>query len=168
MVKSNTTKRTGGSRKASSYLNKLLSPALRRRGFAETEVISRWPEIVGSMLAANCAPERLVFRRGENTEGTLHVRAGGAIAVELQHLEPLVIEKINTYYGYRAVGRLQILQGPLPERGRTKKPPPALLDAAQEAEIEKSVAGTRDSPLRESLAALGRSIFADPSNRTKE
>jgi hypothetical protein len=37
--------------------------------------------------------------------GTLTVRVEGAFALELQHLGPLVIERINRHYGWACVGR---------------------------------------------------------------
>ncbi|MFQ5534070.1 MAG: DUF721 domain-containing protein [Sphingomonadales bacterium] len=161
-------KRSGKTRRASSLLGRAMSPALRRQGFAASEVVSRWPHIVGPVLAANCLPERLAYSAGENSDGTLHVRVAGAFAIELQHLEPLVIEKINTYYGYRAVGRLKITQGPLPARPGPRKRPASVLDPAQTTEIETAVADTHDDRLRESLTALGRAVFDRATNRSRE
>ena len=78
--------------------------------------------------------------------GTLHVRVGsGALALELQHLEPVVIERINTYFGYRAVERLKLVHGPLPaprgrapRRRRRRRP-------RDEARAEALVAGIEDA-----------------------
>ena len=168
MTKSRIEKRGGAARRAGSMISRVLDPALRRQGFAEIEVVSRWQTIVGPVLAARCLPERIVFPRGDNTGGTLHIRADGAFALELQHFAPVVIDKINTFYGYRAVERLKITQGPLPEPRTPRRAEIRPLDAAGEAEVAEAVAATRDAGLRQSLAALGRNVIGEKTGRREE
>ncbi len=156
-------RRGGGTRRVASIAGKVLGPALRRQGFAQSEIISRWPEIVGPVLAACSVPEQLAFADRTNAEGTLHIRVDGAFAIELQHLEPLVIEKINRFYGYRAVARLWITQGPLPRRRGTVRAALRPLGEDEEREIAEVVAGTRNSDLKQALAALGRAVTATES-----
>ncbi len=135
--------------------------ALRRRGLAEARVITDWPDIVGRAIAAGSCPERLVRGRGEAEGGVLRVRVAGGLALELQHLEPIVIERLNTYFGYRAVERLQIVQGPLPERPAPRRPAPPPIDPAREAALEAELAGVGDAELRLALAGLGRAVETD-------
>lgn len=161
-------RRGGGARRAASVAGKVLGPALRRQGFAQSEIVSRWPEIVGTVLAACSVPERLAFPDRGNAEGTLHIRVDGAFAIELQHLEPLVIEKINRFYGYRAVARLWITQGPLPRRRATARVPLRPLGEDEEREIEEAVAGTRNDDLKQALAALGRAVTATESGPDRD
>ena len=133
--------------------------ALRRRGFVETGVVTEWPVIVGEALAAETAPHRLVFARGSHSGGTLHVRVSGAFATELQHLAPLVIDRINGYFGFGAVARLTLTQGPVPARrragGRRPEPP---TDAAADAVLAARLEGIDDPALRDALEGLGRAI----------
>lgn len=145
-------------------LSRITDAALRKRGFAQSAVITNWAEIVGAELADHTAPQRLAFPRsgrGGRGGGTLHVRVAGALATELQHLEPLVLERINTYFGYQAVARLALEQGPLPPRrkGARRTPAPAL-DAEEEGLIEGAVSGVEDESLRRALAGLGRAVMA--------
>ena len=89
------------------------------------------------------------------------MRAGGPLALELQHLEPLVIERINRYFGYRAVAKLSFVQAPAtrPPRRATNAPPPepAGPDAAR---LAASLGGIEDEALRAALAGLGRAVLA--------
>lgn len=145
-------------------LSRITDAALRKRGFAQSTVITNWAEIVGAELADHTTPQRLAFPRsgrGGRGGGTLHVRVAGALATELQHLEPLVLERINTYFGYQAVARLALEQGPLPPRrkGARRTPTPAL-DAEEEGVIESAVSGVEDESLRRALAGLGRAVMA--------
>lgn len=110
-------KRSGlGAQTVGRSLNKIVRRAFGRQGFAEPGVLLRWPEIVGETLARFSLPERLAFPQGERSQGTLHLKVDGQFALELQHLEPLIIERINAFFGYGAVARIAILQAPIPER----------------------------------------------------
>src|SRR5262245_45580355 len=90
--------------------------ALGSKGYAEAGLFTHWAEIAGASLAASSLPVRLSFPRGKRDEGTLTVRCGGAAALELQHLAPSVLERINGHFGYRAVARLKIEQGAVSSR----------------------------------------------------
>ncbi|MBM3572322.1 MAG: DUF721 domain-containing protein [Alphaproteobacteria bacterium] len=132
-----------------------------KRGFARAALIGHWTDVVGAALARGSLPEQLVFPRGERANGTLYIRVDGPLALELQHLEPLVVERINGFFGYRAVGRLALRQGPLPRpKKRPLVPPPRKLSPGEEAQLAARVAAVADPALRAALENLGRSILA--------
>jgi hypothetical protein len=143
-----------------------LAPALAAQGFAAADVVVGWPDIVGERLAGVCAPVKLQWPRrppgidpdSRGEPATLVVRVEGAFALELQHLAPVIVERINTRYGWRCVGRLALRQGPLarPQRPRPVPQP----DAAMLARAEASVAGIADDGLRQALARFGAGVMA--------
>ena len=94
-------------------LRRVLEPAARRRGLAEAKLLTEWPTIVGPALATRCHPIRL-SSRSDRPGGMLVLHVAGAAALELQHSEPQILERINGYFGYGAVGRLRLIQAPLP------------------------------------------------------
>ena len=96
-----------------SLVSKMVRRSFWRRGFDEPTVVTQWPAIVGDALADRTLPLKIVFPRKERTGGTLHVRVEGPFAVELQHLEPLLIARLNAYHGYRALARLALHQAPV-------------------------------------------------------
>jgi len=131
---------------------------LGRRGFAEAGLIAEWAAVVGPVLARHTCPSRIAYRKGTRGDGTLHVRvASGAMAMELQHLEPIVLERVNAYFGWRAVAKLAIAQGPLPERKAKRPPPPTPAEAVPPAMSER-LALVEDEELRAKLEALARFI----------
>lgn len=142
-----------------SYLGRITRQALGKRGLSEAEVVLRWPEIVGEQLARQCLPEKLSYRRGA-AGGVLQVRVEPAAATVVQHLEPQILERVNTYYGYRAVVRLQLRQQPLPKPAPARRRRPRPLSERERAALERAVAGADDSPLRRALLALGASVLA--------
>jgi hypothetical protein len=139
---------------------KLTGPAFGRHGFAGGAIIAEWPAIVGESLAVHSAPERVSYPPGSTTEGTLRLRiARGGLATELQHLEPVLIERINGYFGYRAVARLRFVHGPLPERSAPKPPSTRPLTPEEERELAGQLAAVEEPNLRHVLEDLGRGII---------
>jgi len=143
-------------------IDNCLAPALAAQGFAGRSVVTFWPEIVGERLAERTRPLKIDWPRRRNGPGetadpaTLVVRVEGAFALELQQLGPIVLERVNTHLGWRAVGKLVLKQGPVSAPARPSAPPPP--DPAALARIAAQVAGVEDSGLREALTRLGRGV----------
>ncbi|MDQ4062019.1 MAG: DciA family protein [Pseudomonadota bacterium] len=141
-----------------------LKPVLGKRGFAAGEIVARWRAIVGAEIAAVSAPERIVWRRGrtdggEPLPGVLVLRVARAHAVDVQHLSGLIIERVNAYFGYRAVGSLRLRQVPLPP---AEPEPPATavpLGADTEAALGEALSPIADDGLRGALQRLGRAAL---------
>ena len=145
-------------------LPRAAGPALRRRGVIYARLVTEWSDIFrGDLIANGTRPERLVFSRGRKG-GTLHIRvASGALALELQHLAPQLIERLNLYLGKRLIAELRFRQGPLPPRPRPHVAPKPELPPAGEAELEDKLGGIRNEELREALRRLGRSVASRES-----
>ena len=150
--------RSGGPRPVSRVVARLVSQAFGQRGFVHAEILTRWPTIVGADLGSRSQPERLRPGAGDRA-GVLEVRAPGGLALEFQHRAPEIIERINAYFGYRAVARIAIVQGPvalapIPKR----RPPPAAPDPAADDAIATKLAAVADPRLKDALRALGRHV----------
>ena len=140
----------------------MLEPAARRRGLAEAKLLTDWPTVVGPLLAARCHPIRL-SPRSDSPGGVLVLHVAGAAALELQHSEPQILERINGYFGYGAVGRLRLIQAPLPRRKAIPLPTESRdLSDAEEIEIAAAVRDIREPDLRAALCELGRTLKARP------
>jgi hypothetical protein len=147
-------RRGGGLRALAASLPRVTGKAFGRRGLAEGGLVADWPSIVGAQLAAVSLPRGL-SRAGK---GTLTLRVESGHAVTLQHLEPLVIERINSYLGYPAVQRLRLQQGPLGGRPGPLRPPPAPLTDDEEDGLRARTATVNDKALRSALERLGRAV----------
>ena len=97
------------------YVPKIAKAAFKKFGFSEPHILNYWPEIVGSKLAKFAEPVKVSRIRGNDEAAVLTIRVFGPAALEIQHREPQILQRINGYYGYRAVGRLRMIQG---SRGR--------------------------------------------------
>jgi hypothetical protein len=150
-----------GPRAIAEMAARLTRRPLGKRGFAEAALVTEWSAVVGSMLGSATLPLRITFPRGERIGGTLHIRAAsGAVATQLQHQEPLVVQRINGYFGYGAVLRLAINQGPVPARPVRKSPPVPRLEPERERDLQDKLAGIDDPELKSALASLGRHLAA--------
>lgn len=154
-----------GPRAIAEAVARLTRKPLGRRGLVAAALVADWPAIVGGALAEWCEPERLALPPGktgaESGGGTLHVVAvSGGLALELQHQAPRLIERVNAHFGYAAVARLAIRQGPLRQRRRPPLAPPPVLPAAAEAALAERLAGIEDEGLRRALQRLGRRLAA--------
>jgi hypothetical protein len=129
--------------------------AFKRFGFVQSAVVSRWKEIVGERYARVSLPESIRFPAGKKAGGTLTLLVEGAHAPLLQHLGPMIIERVNRFFGYQAIAQIAFRQGrmpasaPRPERG-TPAPLPA--------DIGEGLRAIADLELRACLESLAGHI----------
>lgn len=148
----------GGMRALSAEIPAIARRAFARRGFYEATIVTEWPAIVGTALAGDTIPEKLSFPPGSRTGGNLTVRVNGAFATELQHLEPLVLERINRHFGYAAVARLSMVHGPVERRAPPPREEPEPVPKEEETRLATRLSDIGDESLREALMDLGRAV----------
>ena len=101
--------------KLSSILPEATKTAFDRQKFSggqtESKIVTNWHMIVGKNISTKSFPRKLMFsnKKDEKT-GTLYLDVFGCAALEIQHLEPLILEKIACYLGYREVTKLKLFQ----------------------------------------------------------
>jgi hypothetical protein len=155
--------RRGRVRALAAEVPRIAGAVLGKHGFAEAQLVAQWPAIIGEELARSASPEKLSFGRGERRDGTLHLRVSPASALEIQHREPVLLERINAFFGYRAVARLALRQAPPASLARRQPPRARPLDAAERRWLEGRVAAIEDPELRAALERLGAAVVGrDP------
>ena len=148
------------SKPLSALLAGVFNDAFRRQGFASRELVTRWSEIVGRDIAAYAEPLKIQWQRPVEGQpdipATLILRVEGPRALEIQHSSTVILERVNRFFGWNAVGKIALRQAPLsrPARRKTKKPPSeaAIAEEARELDI------VDDEGLRTAIARLGASI----------
>jgi hypothetical protein len=155
------------SRPLADLVQPVIGPVLTRRGFGTSSLVLFWDDIVGERLAAMSQPVQVQWPAAQcdrvsesgHVPATLIVRVESGFALELQHLAPLVIERVNAYFGWRCISRLKLKQGPLAGRPAARRvAPPIDKDAAEAA--QKLIGSTVGEPLRQALTRLGARILA--------
>ena len=147
-------------RPLSEFTGATLSDSLKAQGFASTELIARWATIAGPEIAAHSEPMKITWPRaiGEAAPepATLMLRVEGPAALEIQHLSAVILERVNRFFGWQAIGRIALRQAPLRRREPPAPPPP--LDPEIAARIAASLPSIENDDLRQALARLGAAI----------
>jgi hypothetical protein len=145
--------RRPGLRAAGPAVSRLAGPIVARHGGGTlARLKSEWPAIVGAETAAATWPQAL------GRDGALKLRTAAAMALELQHRAPLLIERLNLYLGRPAISRIVLVQGPLPLAPARSEAKPLPLDKGDAEAIESRVAEIPDPELRAALVRLGKSV----------
>ena len=158
--------RGGQARAIADLMPEIGRTAFRRFGFVQSALVSRWPEIVGERWAGASAPESLRFPPGKKADGTLTVTVRGSHAPMMQHIAPEIVERVNRFFGYKAVVKVKIRQGEVkpPPAGTGSTSPPSLKPIPME--LGESLRDIGDPELRTVLESLARSLDAS-SNRNE-
>ena len=187
-------RRGGGFRQAGGSVRGKVEQVAQTRGFSEPDVLLRWEEIVGAELAAFCRPVTVSYARRYAMGARLLVEADGARALEVEHLAPRIVERVNAHYGYRAISEMKVTQaagrrglaegaagfdlsgapgeqgGATPWRGEARDPAPVTPEAARQAKA--LTRGIRHPALRAALAEMGAYVLSrqaaqDPTDRAE-
>jgi hypothetical protein len=144
----------------SVLLSDVFSDAYAKQGFAARELVTRWADIAGPEIAAHSEPLKMQWPRpveGQPQEpATLILRVEGPAALEIQHSSDVILQRVNRFFGWSAVGRLALRQAPL---SRRKGPAPSRApDPKSVAQVAETLSAVEDEELRAALARLGAAI----------
>jgi hypothetical protein len=151
------TPRTRGVRAVGDIMPQIGGAAFRKFGFVQSAVVSRWPEIVGARYAELSSPESIRFPAGKRSDGVLTLAVVGAHGPMMQHLAPTIAERVNRFFGYTAVARIQIRQGAMAAPA-PRAAPPSIRPVP--ADLGDSLRAIVDPELRECLSALAGAVAA--------
>jgi len=155
--------RSGRARLAGDIVGQVGDAAFRRFGFVQSSIVSRWNEIVGDRYAKVSSPESIRFPTGRKSGGVLTLSVEGAHAPLLQHIAPMVIERVNRFFGYEAIDRIVFKQGRAPAAPPKPKRPEACAVPKALGEGLREIADPELRACLESLAAKIAATTGPPS-----
>lgn len=155
-------------RAVGSFVPKLTQTAFEKFGFSIVALLTDWPTIVGPKLAQYTVPDRIKWPRGvEYADGeassgprrgaTLCILVEPARALDVQYQGALIIDRINAYFGYRAIAELRLQQetvAHVPELAPPARKPVPVLPP------DPALAAIPDDALRSALLRLEASVMA--------
>ena len=150
---------------ASSLMQAQIRKVSESRGFAQTRVLTHWPEIAGEDMAAISRPVDVSYARN-GMGATLTLLTTGANAPLLEMQKEKLRERVNAVYGYNAISRVRITQtaptGFAEGQAQFAPPPPVeerQANPEQAAEVRSAVDPVQDEGLRAALERLGRNVL---------
>ena len=165
--KNSESKRTFVPKKIGETLSKVNKNYSSKFGKIEFLILTKWSQIVGSFFADHSEPDKISRITEEFNEfdepiykNFLHVRVSPAAAVEFQHYKDKIIEKINSFFGYKAIADLRLQQNFIPEK-KIKKNINLFSQNPSEEEtvsIKSEIDDIKDKELEKSIVNLGASI----------
>jgi len=139
-------------------VSKLTAPIVAKRGGGIlVRLKAEWAVIVGTDWASVAWPSAL------GRDGVLRLRVAATAALELQHRAPLLIERINCFFGRCVVTRLALVQGPLPLDSLPSDLSLSSLVAGEAAALGEQLSGIADPALRAALGRLGHAVIGGRS-----
>lgn len=160
----NKSRQTQGLMSLSESMTPYVKRLLGQYALFEIDLLKNWNNIIGEDLAQYCFLQKIEFKKDERTDGILYVMtSSGAFALEIQHKSPVILEKINTYFGFCAVTKIKIFQNDsFFERNTAKfddKPEKKLVSAEQQNYINQITEDIQNTELKTKLQKLGKSIL---------
>ena len=140
------------------YISKISKPFFNKQGFVKSYIIDNWKEIVGEEYYKNSIPEKLRIQKGG---GVLTIATDGATSTEMEYIKTDIIQKINDYYGYRAVNRIRFrnsfIQNEIKEN-KSKKENSKNKNSKNER-VDAFLDKVEESELKEAINSLGKIII---------
>jgi hypothetical protein len=142
-------------------LSQALTSHFKKRGFVETRLISQWDRIIGKELSGRCFPIKISTHTKHNkTSYTLVVEiTDSAAAVELTYLEPIILEKIATYFGFKAIKSIKAIHRPSEQEEEPVEIVEETISKEGQEQLDSLLCDVDDEELRNSLSALGKSVW---------
>ncbi|MGE0764879.1 MAG: DUF721 domain-containing protein [Hyphomicrobiaceae bacterium] len=162
-----------------SFVPRLTRPAFERYGFSAAAIVTDWDTIVGADIAKYTMPERLKWPKRVTWTGdevsddergrpgaTLVLAVAAGRALDVQYKSAQLVERINNYFGYRAITELRIVQVSQIKPPQAVAVPPATPVAAMQASKPREELAQISAPgLRAALERMAEGLGARTARR---
>ena len=140
---------------------------LYKFGELDYTIHAKWSDIVGNFFIHHTEPQKISYILNSINEfgdkvydKYLHVNVSPPAAVEFQHFQDKIIEKINSYFGYKAIKGIKIHQQYVKKEQSSKirKKVNLIKEEENKMKVRKSTPSLSNKDLEESIVNLGLSI----------
>ena len=152
-------------RSVSEIVGKVLEPVLARRTGMTLDLIKAWPDLVGEEFRKTTRPEKINWPRRAHEDdpfkpAILVVACENSAALFFQHEQAAILERVNVFFGFEAIGRITILQKAVVKTKLDKKDKSAKVTKNDELRLAAILEEIDDPDLKETLAKLGRGVLS--------
>ena len=132
---------------------------LKKNGYNYSEIVGKWKSLVGKDISDFAHPKSIkISKNQKNGILILQVKRGNEITIEYSKKE--IIEKINSFFGYKAITDLRIHQNFTTFKSNIEKlnSSEKELNSFEKELIFNKVNDLKNSDLKEALINLGSNI----------
>lgn len=98
-----------GPNEISNSLMNVIKSFGKKYGFINSDIILNWELITGADLSKLLLPVKIAFPMNERKNGVLWVKIKNAsMSAVVQYQFPVIIDRVNTYFGYRAIAQVKL------------------------------------------------------------
>ncbi len=153
--------------KLAQLIDKASSKAFIARGKPFKEIAIKWRLIVGQTIWMKTIPHRITYKKFSkgNSPGNLVIKSDPAFALELQHLQDKLIEKINNFLGYHAIESITLLQAPIPKKTEKKYLVKSENPVIHDKILQKKTENLKSEELSSALIKLGQTALSRKINK---
>jgi hypothetical protein len=107
-----------GLRPLQSLLPENAKKILKKDGFLHFEIIKNWKNIIGEKMLKDVTPLKI---KKINNENILTINVNKSVMMEIEYSRDQIVERINSYLGFNAINKIQILsKNPFIEKKKRK------------------------------------------------
>jgi len=97
-------------KKVGDNLPKIIDKKIKEKIFVEVSLIKQWNNVVGNDIAKFCWPIKVIFSNIKNSNGIIFLKTKRGKSMEIEFKSEEIIEKLNQYFGYKAIGKISVVQ----------------------------------------------------------
>ena len=143
----------------SASVGRIAIQALDRKSAQLGALLAHWEAIAGPRIGGISFPVKVSRARKTDEAAILTLALPSAWMTELQHESPLLLKRINAFFGHRAVREIRLVSRSAPPRAAPSRP--RALSKSEEASLDGAVSMIADERLREALKRLGTALRQD-------
>ena len=99
-----------GAQTLSNFLPEEAKKILKSRGFAELKLLKNWEDIVPKKYISAITPIK-IKTKSQKEGAHLVLKVDPSVAFAVEYEKEKIIKKINAFFGYQAIVKLEIIQG---------------------------------------------------------
>ena len=144
-------------KKIGNSLPKIVDKNIKEKNFVEVSLIKKWREIIGDDIAKFCWPIKIIFSDIKNSNGIIFLKTKRGRSMEIEFKNEEIIEKLNQYFGYKAISKISVVQDFDIKDNKTEKSK-IIKKTIKEPEY-KIINKIKKNSLRLALKKLNKTLF---------
>ncbi len=138
-------------------INKTIDPVLKKRGFANRDIITNWQNFAPVPYNKIAMPERLEWKKGKAGEegATLYLRCAPSHTLALSHESEKICATINRYFGYILINKIKLSLEPFSPHSSKITDKQKIPTKEVVKKINEKISDVKDEELKQALYNLG-------------